>query len=700
MARAEASSPSTIRRVAWRGPQIERPPGPPRRPGRARCRWATCQAAATRRRSPAPGRAATRPERRRDVGSDPERLGDRTQRRPRRRRPWSSATPGRLPGGELGGQQLAGLQHPRGRIGSSSPSTAYADQPVSRQDRRGADGRHHQRLAGHGQRSRRGPAQRPAPASPVRGRAHGRRPRGCATAGRAAAPPRSTPRRRRSCGRARRPPARAAAPPPVRSVRRRRGRPPVRQHRDQPVGGPRRHRDLAEPARGRRAAGQVQHDVDGRRELAVRRRPVQARGQGQRLDPGRYVERRSWRAGCRSRPRGRCSGRRAGRPPPRRAPRRPPAGRAASAAPAGPGAQGRSRRRPRCWAAAPPARPRAGGAGRSSAASSTSTSRSPGSTTAEQGGQQGGLARAGAAADQERQPRLDHHRSSRHLGGQRAGATSSSSAKPRGRGTRSEITVPGRATGASTAWQPGAVGQPHVDVRRGVVEPAPAEAASRWASRRTASSSGNRTVGRLEAATAVEVDVVGAVDQHVGDAGRPQQRLERAGADDLAPQRLVDGEHGGVADRPAGLAQRLGDPVRRELAGTRASRSRTASSTSSFMRRRRSGRHRPPRARPAPRGRAGCAGSAPGRGRGRSTPPVRAGHVPAAAESVGLASRTEQNSVRVPRAVVLEAHVGVGLDDPRAAQSGIVMSIRVPGDRPSHRAARRASEARDTRRYR
>ena len=52
--------------------------------------------------------------------------------------------------------------------------------------------------------------------------------------------------------------------------------------------------------------------------------------------------------------------------------------------------------------------------------------------------------------------------------------------------------------------------------------------------------------------------------------GRPQQRLERTGADDVAAQRLVDREHRGVADRAPGLAQRLRDPVRRQLAGARA----------------------------------------------------------------------------------------------------------------------------------
>ena len=62
--------------------------------------------------------------------------------------------------------------------------------------------------------------------------------------------------------------------------------------------------------------------------------------QGQRLDPGGHVDARSWRGRCRSRPRGRCSSRRAGRPPRRRAPRRRPAGRAASAAPAAPGCAG------------------------------------------------------------------------------------------------------------------------------------------------------------------------------------------------------------------------------------------------------------------------------------------------------------------------------------------------------------------------
>ena len=112
----------------------------------------------------------------------------------------------------------------------------------------------------------------------------------------------------------------------------------------------------------------------------------------------------------------------------------------------------------------------------------------------------------------------------------------------------------------------GAVGQPQVDVRRRVVEPAPAKGREPLGQAPDRLLVGEADRGELEAGSAVEVDPLRAVDQYVGHVRRPQQRLERAGPDDVAAQRLVDRQHGGVADRTARLAQRLGDPVRGQLA--------------------------------------------------------------------------------------------------------------------------------------
>ena len=58
----------------------------------------------------------------------------------------------------------------------------------------------------------------------------------------------------------------------------------------------------------------------------------------------------------------------------------------------------------------------------------------------------------------------------------------------------------------------------------------------------------------------VDVDVVGAVDQHVGDAGPPEQRFERAGTQHVAAEGVMDG-----ADRRVPT----GRPVSRRAAATR-----------------------------------------------------------------------------------------------------------------------------------
>ena len=257
------------------------------------------------------------------------------------------------------------------------------------------------------------------------------------------------------------------------------------------------HADLLHPAAAVAAPVEVDDDVDRRVQLAVRRLARHPGGQRQAPRSGSARRPPSWRAPWRSRPRGRCSSRRAGRSPRRRGPRRPRAGRAASAAPGGPG----------CAAVISPAPSTL--AGRASSADDVRVlgpqlagvldEHQPlvGVDQREQGVEQGGLAGAGAAADQERQAAAHHllRAARRPTGRRHPRATSSSRVNTRERGTRSESTVPGRDTGASTAWNRDAVGQPQVDVRRGVVEAAAARtrpAAGRAGVRRRRRGTGHR----------------------------------------------------------------------------------------------------------------------------------------------------------------------------------------------------------------
>ncbi len=113
----------------------------------------------------------------------------------------------------------------------------------------------------------------------------------------------------------------------------------------------------------------------------------------------------------------------------------------------------------------------------------------------------------------------------------------------------------------------GAVGQPDVGVRRRVVQAPTAVSGQPLSQATDGILLGEAHLGPLEAPAAVEVDLVGAVDQDVGDTRGPQQGLEGTGTDHVAPQRLVDLEHRRVADRSTRGAQRLRDPVRREVSG-------------------------------------------------------------------------------------------------------------------------------------
>jgi hypothetical protein len=76
--------------------------------------------------------------------------------------------------------------------------------------------------------------------------------------------------------------------------------------------------------------------------------------------------------------------------------------------------------------------------------------------------------------------------------------------------------------------------------------------------------------GPLQTVSPVDPDLTGAVDEHVGYALQPQQRLERPGTDHVAAQGVVHGEHGRVPHRAALLAECPGHQLRgqrRSLAG-------------------------------------------------------------------------------------------------------------------------------------
>ena len=192
-----------------------------------------------------------------------------------------------------------------------------------------------------------------------------------------------------------------------------------------------------------------------------------------------------------------------------------------------------------------------------------------GADQGEQGVEQRGLARAGAAADQDREP-APHHR----LEQPDAGLAARLRRRParaivntRCRGTRRDSTVPGRESGASTAWKRVPSGSRRSTYGEASSRRRPPAAASRWASRRTDWSSGKAMPVRSSPAPRSIQTWLGAVDEHVGDPVEAEQRLERAGSHDVAVQRVVDGEHGGVPDRAALLAQRLRDQLGRQRRG-------------------------------------------------------------------------------------------------------------------------------------
>ena len=96
---------------------------------------------------------------------------------------------------------------------------------------------------------------------------------------------------------------------------------------------------------------------------------------------------------------------------------------------------------------------------------------------------------------------------------------------------------------------------------RGVVEPATGRGGEALREAAYGGVVGEPHPGELQAGTAVEPHLLRPVDEYVGHAGHPQQRLQGSGADDVPVQRVVHGQDGGVPDGPALLAQRPGDQL-------------------------------------------------------------------------------------------------------------------------------------------
>ncbi len=205
--------------------------------------------------------------------------------------------------------------------------------------------------------------------------------------------------------------------------------------------------------------------------------------------------------------------------------------------------------------------------------------------------------------------------------------------------------MPGRAIGASTAWKRVPSAQPHVDVRRRVVEPAPAQRGQPLGEPAdgllVGEPDGGRAPGRAPRSTE---DLAGAVDQDVGDAGRcaaaarAGPRPRRRGAAPRGRRAPSRRRPGGRSSRSASatrcgvsVARAVGQPVADVVDARRAAAPRS-------RRRRRAARAgRAPAARPDPAARGG---SAPVPARGRWPRRVRAGRASAAATGTPVARAT------------------------------------------------------------
>ena len=151
----------------------------------------------------------------------------------------------------------------------------------------------------------------------------------------------------------------------------------------------------------------MQHDLDGRGELAVQRRSGEAAGGGEGLHARRHLLRRVGVHGARAALVTGVQRREQLAAPPRRGPRRRRAGRAASATPAGPGRAARPRPPPRCSPAGTPAGRRADAAAQlGHVLDGDDAFTRP--HEAQERAQDRGLAGARAAGDEERQAGFEY----------------------------------------------------------------------------------------------------------------------------------------------------------------------------------------------------------------------------------------------------------------------------------------------------
>ena len=483
----------------------------------------------------------------------------------------SRHSPGGLAGGELAGHHLAGLEHPGradlgrlaaplrrrpGRLPRARRRRATTASRPTRGTRAAVSRRRHQpsQDAGRGGRRDRRPPGRRAAA----GRRTSRRRRPAATTAGRDQPTALMPPARSGASR-----AAAARPGPGRPSR------PSTSSADAIATSPSARRSgtatCRRPAYAVAAAGEVEHDVDGRGELAVGGVAAQAGGEGERLDPGRDVD---GGVGVQGAAAALVAGVERGQQVDdlaRRAPRRPRAGRAASAAPAAPGCAPRPRRRPRGWRAGPPARRRADGRDAARWRPRPRRAAPPGPTRASSAASRVVLPEPVPPLTRNASRGATIASSSRATSAGRAcrAPTSSSRVKTRRRGTRSEITRARPRQRRQHGVEAGAVGQPEVDVRRGVVEPAPAERGQPLGEPADGLLVGEPDAGQLEPGAAVEVDVVRPVDQHVGDvrgraaaarAGRRRRRRGAASRRRRAPRRRRPGARSRAAPRRPGAA--------------------------------------------------------------------------------------------------------------------------------------------------
>ncbi len=148
---------------------------------------------------------------------------------------------------------------------------------------------------------------------------------------------------------------------------------------------------------------------------------------------------------------------------------------------------------------------------------------------AEQGAEQGRLASAGAAADHDREPSGDDRaQQSCHRALDEIGEFETAPRKhpQRQRGVPSDR--------RQNRVQARAVRKDRVYKRRRIVK-SPASRGGQSLGKPTHGDIvGEADRRTLESATAIEPDLVGPIDEHVGDARQPEERLERSGARKLS----------------------------------------------------------------------------------------------------------------------------------------------------------------------